>query len=85
MIAFKIIRQYVVMIIKTFEHTLPFYVVLFLFIISYFIFLLFTKDEAYLSVFKIAYTLTLGELDFEEMNVTNFAIFMAYTILITLV
>ena len=84
MIAFEIIRRYVVMIIKTFEQTLPFYVVLFLFIASYFIFLLFTQDDGYLPVFKVAYTLTLGELNFEDLNMTNFVIFIAYTLLITL-
>ena len=33
---------------------------------------------------KIAYTLTLGDLDYEEMDTLRFIIFVAYTILITL-
>ena len=43
------------------------------------------KDETNLSVFKTTYTLTLGELDFEELNTTRFFIFVVYTTLITLV
>ena len=37
-----------------------------------------------MSVFKITYTLTLGELDFEELSISRFLIFMVYTTLITL-
>ena len=43
------------------------------------------KDETNLSVFKTTYTLTLGELDFEELNTSRFLIFVVYTTLITLV
>ena len=55
---------------------------------SYFVFLMFTQetqDGIYLSVFKTSYTMTLGELDFEELNTTNFLIFVVFTTLITLV
>ena len=48
-------------------------------------FLMFTTDESYLTVFKTTYTLTLGELDFVELNTTRFFIFVVYTTLITLV
>ena len=48
-------------------------------------FLMFTTDESYLTVFKTTYTLTLGELEFEELNTTRFFIFVVYTTLITLV
>ena len=44
-----------------------------------------TKDESYLTVIKTTYTLTLGELDFEDLNTTKFMIFVVYTTLITLV
>ena len=44
-----------------------------------------TNDESYLTVFKTTYTLTLGELEFEDLNTTNFSIFVVYTTLITLV
>ena len=44
-----------------------------------------TQDASYLDILKTSYTLTLGELDFEEMNTTRFVIFMVFTYLITLV
>ena len=44
-----------------------------------------TKNESYLTILKTTYTLTLGELEFEDLNTTNFAIFVVYTTLITLV
>ena len=34
---------------------------------------------------KTTYTLTLGDLDYEDLNTTKFMIFVVYTILITLV
>ena len=46
---------------------------------------MFIKDESYLTVIKTTYTLTLGELDFEDLNTTKFMIFVVYTTLITLV
>ena len=67
------------------KHTYKFYAVLACFILSYSLFLKLTSDETYLHVFKITYTLTLGELDFEELNITRFFIFIAYTTLITFV
>ena len=84
MIAFDRTRFYVIMIRKTMYETIPFYLVLGSFIISYMIFLMLTMDVSYLSVVKIAYTLTLGDLDYEEMDTLRFLIFVAYTILITL-
>ena len=84
MIALDNTRKYVVMIRKTVKETLPFYVVLFCFIVSYFIFLMFTMEDDSLSVFKIAYTLTLGDLDYADMDTLKFLIFMTYTVLITL-
>ena len=84
MIAFDRTRFYVIMIRKTMYETIPFYLVLGSFIISYMIFLMLTMDESYLTVIKIAYTLTLGDLDYEEMDTLRFLIFVAYTILITL-
>ena len=44
-----------------------------------------TQDEGYLAVFKVTYTLTLGELDYDELSSSRFLVFVAYTILITLV
>ena len=44
-----------------------------------------TQDASYLDVIKTTYTLTLGELDFEELNTSRFLIFVVYTTLITLV
>ena len=44
-----------------------------------------TEDEGYLAVFKVTYTLSLGELDFDELSISRFLVFVAYTILITLV
>ena len=67
------------------KDTYKFYVVLICFISSYSLFLMLTSDESYLHVFKITYTMTLGELDFEELNTIRFLIFVAYTTLITLV
>ena len=67
------------------KDTYKFYVVLACFIFSYSLFLMLTSDESYLHVFKITYTMTLGELDFEELNTIRFLIFVAYTTLITLV
>ena len=85
MIALDITRRYVIMIIQTMRDTYKFYVILGCFIFSYFLFLLLTQDDGYLNVFKVTYTLTLGELDFEELNFTRFMIFVVYTTLITLV
>ena len=53
--------------------------------LSYFLFLMLTQDASYLDVIKTTYTLTLGELDFEELNTSRFLIFVVYTTLITLV
>ena len=44
-----------------------------------------TKDANYLTVFKTTYTMTLGELDFENLTTTKFIIFVYYTTLIILV
>ena len=44
-----------------------------------------TQDGMYLTVLKTSYTLTLGELDFEDLNTTKFLIFMLFTTLITLI
>ena len=85
MIALDITRRYVIMIIETIRDTYKFYVILVCCIFSYFLFLLLTQDDGYLNVFKTTYTLTLGELDFEELNFTRFLIFVVYTTLITLV
>ena len=85
MIAFKVTRRYVIMIIQTFKDTIPFYVILVGFIVSYSVFLMLTQDEDYLAIFKVTYTLTLGELDFEELGISRFIIFVAYTTLITLI
>ena len=38
-----------------------------------------------MQVVKTSYTLTLGELEFDELDTTGFLIFMGYTTLITLV
>ena len=84
-IAFKTTRRYVIMIIQTFKDTIPFYVILGYFILSYSIFLMLTQDEEPLTVFKVTYTLTLGELDFEELSTSRFIVFVAYTTLITLI
>ena len=67
------------------KDTYKFYVVLACFILSYSLFLMLTSNETYLHVFKITYKLTLGELDFKELNITRFLIFFTYTILITFV
>ena len=85
MIALDITRRYVIMIIQTMKDTKNFYVILVCFVVSYSLFLLLTQDESYLTVFKITYTLTLGELDFEELTTSKFLIFVVYTTLITLV
>ena len=42
MIAFKVTRRYVIMIIQTFKDTIPFYVILVGFIVSYSVFLMLT-------------------------------------------
>ena len=44
-----------------------------------------TQDASTLDIIKTTYTLTLGELDFEDLNNTRFIIFMLFTYLITLV
>ena len=44
-----------------------------------------TDDEEQLTVYKVTYTLTLGELDFEDLSPSRFIIFVAYTTFITLV
>ena len=44
-----------------------------------------TQDEGYLAVFKVTYTLTLGELDFEDLKTSRFLVFVVYTTLITLI
>ena len=38
-----------------------------------------------MTVYKVTYTLTLGELDFEDLSPSRFIVFVAYTTLITLV
>ena len=43
------------------------------------------QDVEQLTVYKVTYTLTLGELDFEDLSPSRFIIFVAYTTLITLV
>ena len=73
------------MIIETVKRTGPFYVILISFIISYFTFLMLTKDEGFLPVFKTSYTLTLGDLDYETLDSTNFFIFVVFTTMITLI
>ena len=65
--------------------TYKFYVILICFIVSYFLFLMLNQDGGYLPVLKTTYTLTLGELDFEDLDISRFIIFMVYTTLITLV
>ena len=72
------------MIEQTVKVTSRFYAILGCFIISYFFFLLLTSDGNYLSVLKISYTLTLGELDFEDLNTTKFLIFVVFTTFIAL-
>ena len=84
MIAFKIIRQYVVMIIQTVRETSQFYAILGCFIVSYFFFLLLSEDGSYLSILKISYTLTLGELEFEDLDTMKFLSFVVFTTFITL-
>ena len=44
-----------------------------------------TQDENQLSVLKTSYTLTLGELEFEDLSTMSFMIFVVYTSLITLI
>ena len=44
-----------------------------------------TQDEDSLAIFKVTYTLTLGELDYDQLSSSRFLVFVAYTILITLV
>ena len=85
MVALDITRRHVIMIIQTIHDTYRFYGILACFIFSYFLFLMLTQDKSYLTVFKITYTLTLGELDFEELNTSRFMMFVVYTTLITLV
>ena len=67
------------------KESIQFYAILGCFIISYFFFLLLnTTDGNYLSVVKTSYTLTLGELDFEDLDTTKFLIFVVFTTFITL-
>lgn len=76
------------MIIQTVSDTSQFYGILVCFMFSYFMFLMYTvdtQDGMYLTVLKTSYTLTLGELDFEDLNTTKFLIFMLFTTLITLI
>merc|ERR1719330_737509 len=56
----------------------------FCFIVSYFFFLLFFEDGSYLSILKISYTLTLGELEFEDLDTMKFLSFVVFTTFITL-
>ena len=84
-IAFSVTRRYVIMIIQTFKDTIPFYIILVTCVLSYSIFLMSTEDAEPLIVFKLTYTLTLGELDFEELSTSRFIVFVAYTTLITLI
>ena len=46
---------------------------------------MFIQDGKYLSVIKTSYTLTLGDLEYNDLDTTGFLIFMGYTTLITLV
>ena len=73
------------MIIQTFKDTIPFYIILVTCVLSYSIFLMLTEGTDPLTVFKLTYTLTLGELDFEELSTSRFIVFVAYTTLITLI
>ena len=66
------------------KETSRFYAILGCFVISYFFFLLLTSDGDYLKVIKTSYTLTLGELDFEDLNTTKFLIFIVFTTFIAL-
>ena len=44
-----------------------------------------TQDASTLDIVKTSYTLTLGELDFEDLSAIRFIIFVFFTYLITLV
>ena len=66
------------------KETSRFYAILGCFVISYFFFLLLTSSGNYLEVIKTSYTLTLGELDFEDLNTTKFLIFVVFTTFIAL-
>ena len=74
-----------IIIIQTLRSIYAFYLILACFVLSYFLFLILTQDESNLNAFKTTYTLTLGELEFEDLNTMNFIIFGVYTSLITLI
>ena len=85
LIALQNFRFFIIMVVETMQKALLFYQILGLFIGSYSILLLFQKRSSS-TVIRTAYTVTLGELDdYMELNLTSFAIFASYTILITLV
>ena len=77
MITFEFTRFFVIMVRETISEAAPFFTILGLFIISYtHLLMCIQKDDNY-GVFRIAYALSLGELDeFQELSMTAFFIFI---------
>lgn len=73
------------MIIETVKKTSQFYVILVCFVVSYFIFLMLTTEEDYLAVFKTSYTVTLGDMVYDDLSFVRFLIYVVFTTAITLV
>ena len=73
------------MIIETVKKTSQFYVILICFVVSYFIFLMLTTEDDYLLVFKTSYTVTLGDMVYEDLTTVRFLIYVVFTTAITLV
>ena len=74
------------MVGQTIFGAVPFFLTLAMFVLAYtHILMLIYRKDSY-GLFRIAYTLTLGELDeFQELSSTAFCIFVAFSVLITLV
>ena len=83
---FEFTRFFVIMVSQVIKEASAFLLVLALFVITYTHMLTLIKRDNDIQLFRIAYVLTLGELDeFNDLSMTAFWIFLVFTILITVV
>ena len=84
-ITFNGTRFFVVMVNETISEAAPFFMILAMFIVSYTHILMLIQGKDNYKVFRMAYALSLGELDeYASLSTTGFFVFTAYTIIITL-
>ena len=85
MVAFKIFRQYIVVILQTIQKAGQFYAILSCFVVSYLFFLIMTEEGSIMKVLKKSTALTFGEYDYEDLDTTKFLIIFLFATIIFLV